>query len=646
MKRVFTLTALAGLMIPAGIIIGHSDDPKIRDLQPSYKGKGYKSSDPTSSLAIGFDAENVQLQSWLPLGDLGGADSGNDCWGYVSPSGREYALMGTSSGTAFVEITNPGSPQVVSIKSGPNSLWRDIKTYQHYAYAVSEGGGGIQVFDLGNIDNGVVTELNSAGSSNTHNVAIDTTSGYLYRTGGAGSGLLFYDLSNPASPTHVGGWDDKYVHDAQVVTYTEGPYAGKQIAFCCGGYNGGWSETGLTIVDVTNKSNPTVIGEVQYSGSGYSHQGWLSEDRKYFYHNDELDEQDTGVQTNTRIFNVEVLENPTFVGSFSSGSSAVDHNLYTHNGKIYEANYRSGLRVFDASDPLNPTPFAYFDTYEQNDNASFNGLWSCYPYFPSGTVIGSDLEKGLFVWTVEIPNPCEQPLPQCSDDIDGDGSVGVGDVLAVIDNWGACGDGTFRPTGDVDDNCCVNVGDVLHLISNWGSECVITGSCCLQDFTCEEYSEADCSELGGSYMGDNTSCETTNCPGAGDECKVALTAALGANAFETMTATPSSPQPDDSQCEGTYLSWDNSSDIWFAWVAEFSGNAYFTTCDNNSYDTSMVLYEGNCGNQVTCNGDGDGGNDCQAYYSSFDYNVTEGETYFIRIGGWQGATGSGTLTIE
>lgn len=148
------------------------------------------------------------------------------------------------------------------------------------------------------------------------------------------------------------------------------------------------------------------------------------------------------------------------------------------------------------------------------------------------------------------------------------------------------------------------------------------------------------------YMGDNSTCETTNCPGQGDECKIAITASLGTNSYETNTATPSSPEPDESQCEGTYLDWDNSSDIWFEWQAEYTGNAYFTTCESSSFDTSMVLYEGDCGNQVTCNGDGQGGNDCQSYYSSFEYNVTEGETYYIRIGGWQGTTGSGILTIE
>ena len=94
------------------------------------------------------------------------------------------------------------------------------------------------------------------------------------------------------------------------------------------------------------------------------------------------------------------------------------------------------------------------------------------------------------------------------------------------------------------------------------------------------------------------------------------------------------------------MNWDNSQDIWFAWTADASGNVHFTTCDSSSYDTSMALYAGSCSNQVACNGDGSGDSGCQSYYSAVDFNVTQGETYFIRIGGWQGATGTGTLTIE
>jgi hypothetical protein len=160
--------------------------------------------------------------------------------------------------------------------------------------------------------------------------------------------------------------------------------------------------------------------------------------------------------------------------------------------------------------------------------------------------------------------------------------------------------------------------------------------------------ESECLELGGSFQGEGTNCKTADCPvaGAGDECTAPLMAYVGENAFETNTATPSDGDPDDSQCPGTYLDWNNSADIWFRYEATAPGSVHFTTCDGNSFDTSMVLYEDTCDNQVACNGDGNGDSGCQAYYSAIDYDVIKGGTYYIRIGGWQGDTGEGTLTIE
>jgi hypothetical protein len=358
--------------------------------------------------------------------------------------------------------------------------------------------------------------------------------------------------------------------------------------------------------------------------------------------NDEID----GI-AETRVFNISNLDNPVLVNSFGWGANSIDHNLYVKGDRLYEANYTSGLRVFDlSSNPVNPTMIGYYDTYPSNDGQSYDGLWSCFPYFDSGVVLGSDMQRGLFIWKIGQLDPCDVPLGSCADDVDGDGVVGVSDILTIIANWGECGDGTFRPEGDVDDNCCVTVSDLLQVIGQWGAECVPTGACCLSDGTCIDLGADGCSEIGGSYDGDDTTCNATTCPGAGDECNGALTAYFGANAYETNTATPSSPQPDDSDCSDTYLNWSNSQDIWFAWTADFSGSAHFTTCDASSFDTSMVLYSGSCNNQVVCNGDASGEDGCQWYYSAIDMNVKEGETYYIRIGGWNGATGSGTLTIE
>jgi choice-of-anchor B domain-containing protein len=350
-----------------------------------------------------FASDGVNLEAWLPLSLIDNAASGNDCWGYTAPSGREYAILGTSSGTNFIEVSDPANPIVVDFVDGPDSLWRDVKTYQGYAYAVSEAGSGIQVMDLVNIDSGSVTLVNTItgpGSSATHNVAIDTDSGFLYRLGGANHGVRAYDLNgNPASPSFVGEWSARYFHDAQVVTYSSGPNAGKQVLFGASGLNGGFDSTGLTVLDVTNKAAISVLDQAFYPGPGYSHQGWLSPDLQYFYLGDELDENGVTPST-THMFDVSDPSNVLYVGKFDNGNTAITHNLYTLGNLIFAANYRSGLRVFDATNPTSPFEIGYFDTYPGSDSAEFNGLWSVYPYFPSGTVIGSDLERGLFVWSI------------------------------------------------------------------------------------------------------------------------------------------------------------------------------------------------------------------------------------------------------
>ena len=363
--------------------------------------------------SVGFTSSNVQLMSWLPLGDLsGGATSGNDCWGYTSPSNREYALIGTSNGTAFVEVTDPGSAQLISFQAGPSSLWRDIKTYGDNAYAVSEGGSGIQIFDMANIDSGVVTLVNTVTTGGcttaSHNVAIDTTSGFLYRCGGSGGpcaggapqGLVIYNVgANPNNPPVVATYTTRYVHDAVVVVSTRpGPLNGQQLAFCAADDSSGGGTANLHILNVTNKASITTVATAAYTSNAFSHQVWLTPDQRYAYLNDELDESSFGFTTRTRIFDVSNPAAPTFLGFFTSGVTAIDHNLYATADKIFEANYRSGLRVFDNTTPTAPTVYGYFDTYEADDAADFNGMWSNYPFFPSGTVIGSDLEKGLFVF--------------------------------------------------------------------------------------------------------------------------------------------------------------------------------------------------------------------------------------------------------
>lgn len=400
--------AACGLVLGVGAASGHDDDwRKLIDRVPAVEGPIWRLGDPVTRDG-GFDASGVTCLSHLPLNTFGlGSASGNDCWGYVSPSGREYAIMGLQNGFGFVEITDPVNPVIVASIPGPDSLWHDVKVIGHYAYGVSEGGAGIQVMNMANIDAGVVTLVRNSqqgGHSTTHNIVSNEETGTLWLVGAniGNGGLVHLDLTDPTRPMPSGGWTQMYVHDAQVVTMQAGPWAGREIAFCSSGFSGGFSSTGLRIVDVTNPASPVVLSTLFYPNSAYSHQCWLSEDQQYLYLNDELDEDSGFVPTTTtRIINVSSLTSPSFAGTFTSGRPAIDHNLYTHQGHIFEANYRSGLRVFNAANPLAPVEVAYFDTFPGSDGLGFNGAWSVYPYFPSGNVIVSDIERGLFVLRVD-----------------------------------------------------------------------------------------------------------------------------------------------------------------------------------------------------------------------------------------------------
>jgi hypothetical protein len=289
-----------------------------------------------------------------------------------------------------------------------------------------------------------------------------------------------------------------------------------------------------------------------------------------------------------------------------------------------------------------------------------------------------------------VADPCGSALPQpCPADLDGDGQVAVPDILIVIGNWGDVGDGTYRPAGDCaplpNGNCATDVADVLAVVASWGADCAVYGACCIGDGTCNEGSTAaDCAAAGGTYFGDNSSCadgdcsvlaccladmscvEVTadSCAGLGgtghagddctswdctsatpgDECADAIAVYDGANAFDITDMTPSAGDPNEADC--AILGWVGQTvkDGWYSYVAT-GGTTNFDTCDSASYDTSMVLYEGDCTTQVACNGDAADSTGCQPYHSVFDYDCIAGTTYYVRMGGWNGAFGAGTLTI-
>ena len=334
------------------------------------------------------------------------ASSGNDCWGWTDPAtGKEYAIMGVDNGTVFIDISDPENPiyTVKVLTTNQTSAWRDIKTYNNFAFIVSEAGGhGMQIFDLTRLrDSGPFDvfspDANYGGFGNAHNIVINEDTGYAYAVGTDtfGGGIHFVNIQNPLNPIPAGGYStDGYTHDAQVVTYN-GPdtnYTGREILF-------GSNETKVVIVDVTDKANPQNIANIFYSDTGYTHQCWLTEDHRFLIVGDELDELTVGFQSRTLIFDLENLNNPQSHFDYFGPTFAIDHNLYVKGNKLYLSNYTAGLRVIDISfiGSSGILEEGYFDTYPDNDAASFNGAWSVYPYFESGHIVISDINKGLFI---------------------------------------------------------------------------------------------------------------------------------------------------------------------------------------------------------------------------------------------------------
>ena len=353
-----------------------------------------------------YPCENINLLSFVENGDIGGG-SMNDIWGWVDPlDSAEYVILGRTNGTAFLDITDPVNPIYLGNlpTATQNSTWRDIKVYNNYAFIVSEAGGhGMQIFDLTHLRDieapPLLFEEDALynGWGNAHNIVINESTGRAYGVGTNTfeGGLHILDISDPLNPTLIGDFsEDGYTHDAQVVNYT-GPdlnFQGKEIAFAC-------NENTVTVVDVTDASNASLISSTGYPGSSYTHQGWLTEDHRYFLSNDELDEQNIGINTTTFIWDMLDLSSPEIIGTFVSSTSAIDHNLYTHNGYVYQSNYTAGLRILDTENiaDANLEEVAYFDLYPSNNSAQFDGTWSNYPYFPSGVIAVSHIQEGLFL---------------------------------------------------------------------------------------------------------------------------------------------------------------------------------------------------------------------------------------------------------
>ena len=382
--------------------------------------------DCTDEAASAFECSGYDLVSFLPVGDMGVPRGGNlnDIWGWTDPeTGREYALAARRDGVSFVDVSDPLNPrylgQLLRTEGSPLAAWRDVKVYKNHAYIVADGSGlhGIQIFDLTQLRD--VTEpvtfeetAHYDGVASVHNIAINEETGFGYSVGNSsggetcGGGIHIIDLAEPASPTFAGCFSQPgtgrngtgYTHDAQCVTY-RGPdeeHQGKQICL-------GSNETAFSIADVTDPSNTVALSLASYPNVAYTHQGWLTEDQRYFFQGDELDEGD-GRKTRTLIWDVSDLDDPQLVKEFLGTHESTDHNMYVLGDLMYQSNNRAGLRVLDISNPEDPVEVGYFDTVPYGDNGpGTGGSWSNYPYFGSGIVVVSSRFEGLFILKKKQP---------------------------------------------------------------------------------------------------------------------------------------------------------------------------------------------------------------------------------------------------
>ena len=363
-----------------------------------------------------WSCQDVDLTSFLPLPQMGGNRGSrlNDIWGWTDPqTGQEYALVGSNDGTCFVDVTNPEMPRYVGdlpmTAGSVANVWRDIKVYADHAYVVADGAGqhGVQVLDLSRlreVEGEPVTFTETAhyaGIASAHNIVINEETGFGFVVGASGGGetcgggLHMLDLRDPPNVSFAGCFADPntgrrntgYSHDAQCVVYA-GPdltYSGKEICL-------GSNETALSIADVTDKDNPIAISAASYPNVAYTHQGWLTEDHRYFYMNDEGDEPRGLVEgTRTLVWDVSDLDDPVLVTEYIASTPDTDHNLYIKDNLMYQSNYGAGLRILDITNPESPTEIGFFEPGPGSSS------WSNYPYFKSGTLIVTSGNEGLFI---------------------------------------------------------------------------------------------------------------------------------------------------------------------------------------------------------------------------------------------------------
>lgn len=373
----------------------------------------------------------------------------NDVWGWDSPDGRAYAILGCFHGTAIFDVTAPEAPSLVDFVSGPESTWRDFKDHDGYIYVTTDvGAAGVQIIDMRAAPDSVtvatfqpsilVREGVEGPLGNCHNLYIADSLMYLAgcRIGATNStGVLIFDLSqDPLNPTYLGstGAQAVYAHDVFVqdsLLYSSDFFEGK-----------------ANIWNVSDPTQPKIVAGPETSNRG-THNTWASSDNQFLFTTDEISD---GTVQSFDISNLDdIVRLDGYVPSATRGLGVIPHNAHYLDGYLVTSFYSDGIKVLDVNRPQNMVEVASFDTYHFRDGG-FRGVWGAYPFAASGLIYGSDRSTGLWIFDptyqraayVEgsISTTDGEPLGGIQIDIesqidqsdfsDGDGTFGLGSTEA------------------------------------------------------------------------------------------------------------------------------------------------------------------------------------------------------------------------
>ena len=336
-----------------------------------------------------FAQLNIQFRSQYPYPSNVAL---SNIWGYVDTLGNEYALVGTQEGMDIIDVTNPNNPQFRFHVPGPNSIWREVRTHQKYAYVATEGGGGLRIVNLSFLPDSIQYRTwtgNNAinGQLNTiHALHIDNGFIYLYGSNLANGGAIIASLADPWDPNYVGQYNINYIHDGIVRNDT---LWGSHI------YQGYFSA-----IDVSNKANPIVV-ETQNTPTNFTHNTWKSDDDQYIFTTDENSNSFLACYDVHDVQNIREMDRI----QITPGSGSIVHNTYIKNDYAYTSWYTDGVVITDVSRPKNMINVGHYDTSPFSGDG-FHGAWGVYAYLPSGNILVSDIEQGMFVLTPTLNRAC------------------------------------------------------------------------------------------------------------------------------------------------------------------------------------------------------------------------------------------------